>query len=152
MTEEAFVPEDFEVPAELHGVGFRLEPLGVQHNERDHVAWTSSLAHIRATPGFADRPWPRPMSQEENAGDLAGHADDFAARRGFTYSVLDEQDDVVGCVYIYPDEDGHAAAHVRSWVRADRAHLDEPVWRTVRAWLAERWPFEKVRYAARPPE
>ena len=28
------------------------------------------------------------------------------ARRGFTYTVLDADDDVIGWVYIYADEDG----------------------------------------------
>ena len=67
-----------------------IEPLDVRHNLADHAAWTSSIAHIRATPGFAGRTWPdAPMSLEENAGDLARHARDFADRTGFTYTVLD---------------------------------------------------------------
>ncbi|MER8093886.1 hypothetical protein [Streptomyces goshikiensis] len=48
----AFVPDAFEVPRGLAGEGFRLEPLGPGHNERDLAAWTGSIAHVRATPGF----------------------------------------------------------------------------------------------------
>jgi hypothetical protein len=40
---------------------------------------------------------------------------DFAERTGFTYAVLDAADDVVGCVYLYPAEDGEHDVHVRSW-------------------------------------
>jgi hypothetical protein len=69
-----------------------------EHNERDHAAWTSSMDHIRASSGFAGKDWLRHKTLEENAEDLAGHADDFAARRGFTYSVVDADGDVVGCV------------------------------------------------------
>ncbi len=105
---EPFVPGDFAVPGELVTAEFRLEPLGPQHNAADYEAWTSSMAHIRATPGFAGKSWPTEMTPEENLGDLRGHAADFAARTGFTYTVLDPGGRVVGCVYIYPwrDEEG----------------------------------------------
>ncbi len=146
----AFVPPDFEVPRSLAGPGFRLEPLGPEHNVRDHEAWMSSLDHIRATPGMDAwaGEWPVPMSLDENREDLVRHAEDFAARTGFTYSVLDG-DDVIGCVYIYPsDHPGHDA-HVMSWVRADRAELDVAVRRAVSEWLGSVWPFTRTRYAPR---
>lgn len=47
-----FAPEDYEVPLTLTRHGFRLEPVGPQHNDADHRAWWSSIEHIRATPGF----------------------------------------------------------------------------------------------------
>jgi hypothetical protein len=81
-----------------------------------------------------------------------------SARAGFTYTVLDPDGRVVGCVYIYPakDEEGAPAgeaapgvADVHSWVRADRAELDVPLYAAVSAWLADAWPFAEVRYAPR---
>ena len=90
------------------------------------------------------------MTLDENLGDLVRHADDFAARRGFTYTVLEPDADVViGCVYIYPTEDTGFDARCRSWVRADVAHLDVVLYRAVRSWLAEAWPFGRVDYASR---
>ena len=53
-----FVSHEFEVPTTFAGPGFRLEPLGAEHNERDHEAWMTSIAHIKATPGFEDSDWP----------------------------------------------------------------------------------------------
>jgi hypothetical protein len=145
-----FVPDDFAVPGGLAGGGFRLEPLGPQHNEGDYRAWMSSIGHIRSTPGFADRSWPREMTLAENLGDLERHAGDFAARSGFTYTVLaGDGDEVVGCVYIYPLADGQDGADVRSWVRADRADLDVPLHDAVSAWLREAWPFATIAYAPR---
>ena len=146
-----FVPEEFAVPRELVTAEFRLEPLGPQHNAADYEAWTTSMEHIRGTPGFPDGSWPREMTPEENLGDLRRHADDFARRAGFTYTVLAvPRDRVVGCVYIYPAKDGPAgAADVSSWVRADRAELDVPLYDAVSAWLADAWPFTEVRYAPR---
>jgi hypothetical protein len=147
----AFVPDDFAVPRELVTEGFRLEPLGPQHNAGDYDAWMSSIGHIRATPGFAGRPWPDPgMTPEQNLGDLRRHAEEFAQRSGFTYTVLEAGSGrVIGCVYIYPSASADGAADVRSWVRADRADLDVAVHDAVSAWLDSAWPFSAISYAPR---
>ena len=144
-----FVPDDFDPPAGLSTPQFRLEPLGPQHNDADYAAWTSSMEHIRATPGFAGRSWPREMTSDENRDDLLRHQRDFEGRTGFTYTVLDPGGDVVGCVYIYPPPKGPHDATVESWVRASRAELDSPLWQAVSDWLAAEWPFENVDYAVR---
>jgi len=147
----AFVPDSFNVPRELVAEKFRLEPLGPQHNIDDHEAWMSSIEHIRATPGFEGRTWPDPgMTLEENLADLQRHAEDFAQRSGFTYTVLARASDrVIGCVYIYPSGNADGEAKVRSWVRADQADLDVAVHNAVSAWLDNAWPFSTVSYAPR---
>ncbi len=148
---EPFVPADFAAPRELVADGFRLEPLGPEHNEADYAAWTSSIAHIRTTPGFETHGWPDPvMTLDENRADLVRHARDFAERAGFTYTVLDEHGTVIGCVYIYPAHAPGHDAHVRSWVRAADADRDAAIYRAVRNWLAEAWPFRSPEYALRP--
>ena len=148
----SFVPASFEPPSALATEHFRLEPLGPQHNERDYEAWSSSMDHVRATVGFDDPGWPREMTLEENRRDLERHANDFTARQGFTYSVLDPAgQDVIGCVYIYPDKRGDADARVASWVRASHAALDLPLRETISGWLDEAWPFERVRYPGGQP-
>ncbi|MFF0264614.1 GNAT family N-acetyltransferase [Kribbella sp. NPDC004536] len=145
-----FVPADFDVPRELVTPRFRLEPLGPEHNAPDYAAWTSSIEHIRSTPGFGGS-WPPVdgMSTEANLGDLRRHADDFAARRGFTYTVIETGGDVIGCVYIYPSRKDPGITDVRSWVSADRASLDVELYDAVSDWLATRWPFASVDYAVR---
>ena len=148
-TRAPLVPDDFDVPRQLLHASFRLEPLGVEHNERDYAAWTTSIDHIKATPGFVGEAWPHPMSLDDNRGDLAKHADDFARRRGFTYTVLDATNDVIGCVYIYPGRTDAFDARVTSWVRADRAALDRVLYQAVTQWLASRWLFARIDYAAR---
>ena len=172
-----FVPDDFEVPRSLVCAEFRLEPLGPEHNEGDYQAWTSSIPHIRATPGFAGRSWPKLMTPAENRGDLERHAADFAARTGFTYTVRAAgSDEIIGCVYIYPNASadsgasaasaasgdsaasgasaasaasGASGADVRSWVSADRASLDVVLYEAVSEWLRSAWPFAAVSYAPR---
>jgi hypothetical protein len=147
----SFVPDDYVVPLTLTGLGFRLEPLGPQHNEADHRAWMSSIEHIRATPGFSTRRWPPAdgMSLEENHRDLRRHADDFERRAGFTYTVLDDEAVVVGCVYIYPSRTDPDITEVRSWVTASRAELDSLLYEIVDSWLASDWPLTDVRYRNR---
>jgi len=153
VSAEPFVPDDFDPPRELELPEFHLVPLGAQHNESDHAAWTSSIAHIRATPGFESWGWPpvEGMSLDANRGDLERHARDFAERTGFTFTVLwPGTEEVIGCLYIYPAKDGGGDAEVRSWVRADVAELDGPLHVAVSRWLVERWPFERAIYADRP--
>jgi hypothetical protein len=152
---EPFVPADFTPPTGLDHPAFRLRPLGPEHNERDHAAWMGSIDHIRATPGFPDGSWPEPMSLEENLADLQRHHDDFHDRRGFTFTVLDvhgpaDRADVIGCVYLYPDDGPDADVSVQSWVTADRADLDGLLATTVRAWLEEAWPWRPERIRDHP--
>lgn len=145
---QLFVPDDFVVPQGLDARGFRLEPLGPQHNDADRSAWMSSIDHIRATPGFLDGRWPPAggLSLAENLRDLQRHADDFERRVGFTYTVIDDGDRIIGCVYIYPSKSDSRVAQVWSWVSANSAELDLPVHDAVANWLATDWPFAEVLY------
>ena len=145
------VPPDFVVPTGAVSTLFVLEPLRPEHNTADLAAWTSSIDHIRATPGFVGRPWPdRPLTLEENLADLVRHAEDFAKRTGFTYTVLDpESNDVVGCVYLYPPRRDGYDVDVRSWVTAEHADLDKPLYDFVLEWIAGSWPFTGPDYAER---
>ena len=147
MTSDEFVQVGFDPPTSLATDQFRLEPLGPQHNQADLAAWMSSTEHIRSTPGYSDGNWPPGdgMTLEENLADLRRHADDFSQRVGFTFTVLDPSDeDVIGCVYIYPSDREECDARVKSWVRADRSDLDVPLADAVARWLATDWPWERV--------
>jgi hypothetical protein len=143
-----FIPHGFEPPLGFATDRFRLEPLGPEHNALDYAAWTSSIEHILGSPGYGPgSSWPHQMSLDENRADLERHARDFADRSGFTYTVLDPEGDVVGCVYVYPGREVPHDAHVQSWVRASRAELDVPLREAVVGWLASSWPFERPLYA-----
>jgi hypothetical protein len=145
-----FVPHDFTPPDGLEIGPYRLTPLGPEHNDSDYAAWTSSIDHIRATPGFEGASWPHEMTIDENLRDLQRHADDFAARAGFTYTVLAaDRATVVGCLYIYPSQKPGTDVRVRSWVRAQDASLDPVLAAAVREWLGTSWPFTTIEYAPR---
>jgi hypothetical protein len=149
MPNPPFVPDDFAVPLTLEGPGFTLRPLGVDDNEGDLDAWKTSVDHIHATPGFEGRPWPdEPMTLDRNHEDLAGHVDDFADRRGFTYTVQSDGE-TIGCVYIYPSETADVDVNVRSWVRVSQAAKDVALYDAVQQWLNDSWPFSVIEYATR---
>lgn len=146
MAPAPFVPPAFTPPTSLVTDRFRLEPLGPRHNEADLAAWTSSIEHIRASPGYPDGRWPPldGMSPEDNLRDLRRHAEDFAERRGFTFTVLDPaDDDVIGCVYLYPSRSEDHDVEVQSWVRADLAELDVPLADAVAEWIATDWLWQR---------
>jgi hypothetical protein len=133
----------------------RLEPLGPQHNERDHVAWMSSIEHIHATLGFtADDwdgdAWPYAMTLADNLVDLEQHLAEFERREAFAYSVIDPAtDDVIGCIYIDPDDTGASDAKVRCWVRASHARLDRSLAALIAMWIVDAWPIASARFPGR---
>jgi hypothetical protein len=44
MTADGFVPAGFDAPTSFATSQFGLEPLGPQHNQADHAAWTAAVA------------------------------------------------------------------------------------------------------------
>ena len=81
----AFVPAGFDGPRRADRA--RLPPRSrsaPSTTSPTTAAWSTSIEHIRATPGFQERGWPpaEGMTLEENLGDLERHARDFAARTG----------------------------------------------------------------------
>ena len=61
--------------------------------------------------------------------------------------------EVVGCVYVDPDDQhpaGSACAQVRSWVRADHPDWDDRLAVLVNDWTRASGVFEAVRWPGRP--
>lgn len=83
---QPFVPTDFRPPTHLVTEHTVLRALGPEHNAADYAAWTSSVDHIKTTPGYStDSAWPdAAMSLEQNLRDLEMHARHFAARERFS--------------------------------------------------------------------
>lgn len=149
MSRRPLVPADFEVPAPPDHPRFRFEVLGPEHNEADLDAWSTSIDHIHATPGFRPDGWPqRRYTLAENLTDLERHRDHHERRYDFAWTVLDPTQPkvVIGCAYLKPEPSGEADAEARSWVRADRAHLDPELRAHLAPWFTNAWPIS-VRYA-----
>ena len=106
----SFVPDSFEPPLRLEAEAFVLEPLGPEHNESDYAAWTSSMEHIHASPGWTESTWPRAMTLDENRADLERHAARLRGAHAASRTPCSRRRRaiVIGCVYIYPVEDRRA--------------------------------------------
>ena len=96
-----FYPGDAPVPSELRTEAFVLRPLRATDVDLDYDAVMATQETLRQ--GNSGE-WPRPdFTRAENLVDLQRHEADFAARRGFTYTVMDlTQTRCLGCVYAYP--------------------------------------------------
>jgi len=147
----SLVPANFVPPTPVRTDQFRLALLGPEHNESDYAAWTSSMDFIRSLPGWEMSSWPRPMTLEENLRDCTSHLARSSSGSDFAYTVLlPDRDEVVGCVYFKPTSpprDGAVA--VGSWVTAEYADLDKPLYEVVARWLADNWPWPVVEYDPR---
>ena len=138
------LPDGFTPPAGLEHERFRLRMLSVRDVDADFEAVTDRVAPDgtqRGSPG---------LTREQNLIDLGWHEKEFQLCRTFAYTVVERDESrVLGCVYVYPDEE--ADAQVRLWVRRDawNTGLDPVLERAVREWISTEWPFEHVRWPER---
>lgn len=141
---DKLVPEGFEVPETLEHPRFRLRKLTIHDVDKDLEA-----IHERVLKDGTPDPWLE-TTRDENLVDLGWHQKEFEMRRSFAYTVVaPDESRVLGCVYLYPDEE--VDVDVRMWVRRDawEAGLDPELEQAVRDWLDAKWPFERVRFRER---
>ena len=101
----------------------------------------------RVTPQGEPDP-PDGLTRDRNLADLGWHETEFRIRSSFAYTVVaPDESRVLGCVYVYPDE--QADAQVRLWVRRDAFDLDKVLEAAVREWIAREWPFTRVSWPGR---
>ncbi len=97
--------------------------------------------------------WPREgFTLKENLADLERHQQEFLDRKAFAYTVVaPDESRVLGCVYINPPRWADADAQVRMWVRQSEYDkgLDGVLFREVKHWIEELWPFDTVAYPGR---
>ena len=145
------VAEDFAVPETEETLSYRLRQLTVADLDADFEAVTSSEDHLRGV--FGDNnTWPVGLTRERDLADLGWHETEFNLRTSFAYTVISLDDNLcLGCVYIYPSRAAAYDAFCTMWVRASMVAdgLDEDLFRTVKTWVAEVWPFDNVAYPGR---
>ena len=152
MTEK-FVPDDFIVPEKLETEKFRLRMLTVEDVEKDYDAVMSSREHLRSLASQEDEEdtWPEEnMTIEEDLADLARHQDEFLKREAFVYTVVSLDESIcLGCVYINPSEKKDFDAEIYLWARTSelKSGLEELLFETVKNWIVEKWPFNKVAFS-----
>jgi hypothetical protein len=136
------LPDEWSPPEGLEHERFRLRMLSIRDVDADYEAILE-----RVTPGGDPDP-PHGLTRERNLADLGWHQTEFRMRTSFAYTVITpDESRVLGCVYVYPDED--ADAQVRLWVRRDAFDLDRVLEQAVRHWIEREWPFTRVSWPGR---
>ncbi len=155
-----FVPDDFDVPLTHVCDGERLEPLSAALASEDHAAISASVKRIRHLFGSHNDWPPATLSDAENRADIARHERAFAARQGFTFSLLGRTTgDYRGCFYIKRIKSRLDVDH-RKRVFDAQAFLwlsescysvarDAEAARNLQDWLASAWPFRRVAWPGR---
>ena len=147
------VPDDFDVPDILEHPRFRLRMLSVNDLVKDYDAVMSSVEHLRTTYSReSGSSWPEGLTIEEDLVDLGWHQREFTRRSSFAYTMMTpDEGRCLGCVYIMPTRRRGHDGKVEMWVRADElaSGLDEELYRTVRDWVADIWPFANPAFPGR---
>lgn len=149
-----FVPKDFEVPEVLETDRFRLRMLTVNDVAKDYDAVMTSIEHLHdANPFGPDNKWPpNELTLEQDLIDLGWHQKEFQIRNMFAYTVMSlDEKKCLGCVYVYPSDNPDYDAICVMWVRQSEVEngLDEILFSSVKKWIEDRWPFNRVAYPGR---
>ena len=153
MNRTTFLPSDFKIPQQLETNRLRLRMLKVSHVVKDYDAVMSSVEHLQKTKPFGpNQKWPVGLTFEQNLIDLGWHQKEFQMRSSFAYTVMNlDESQCLGCIYIEPTTKFSYDAKVYLWVRQSEvaSGLDDHLFESVKEWIAEKWPFQKVVYPGR---
>ena len=151
MYNRRLVPEDFDVPIRLDGVGFHLRMLSVHDVVKDFAAVVESEDRLVGSMGDGSE-WPRGLTIEENLIDLGWHHREFTIGHSFAYTVMNEDESrCLGCCYINPSDKAEYDAVAFYWVREREYKLgfDAVLGKAFREFLVAQWPFRNVAYPGR---
>ena len=146
-----FIPTNFKVPDTLQNEHFRIRMLSVNDVVKDYDAVMSSIEHLKAM--YPTSGWPsRDLTFEQDLIDLGWHQKEFQMRSSFAYTVVSlDENQTLGCLYINPTTKLDYEANITMWVRASEIDngLDSILFESVKKWILEDWPFQKVAYPGR---
>jgi len=149
------VPDTFDVPQRLEHPRFVARKLCAKDVYLDYIAVLSSIDLIRRTRGGK---WPTPdLCIEDDLIDLAWHQREFELRSSFAYTVMNPTEtECVGCFYLFPagfrgKVPEACDVDVSFWVtqKAYDEALYLELYRSLKHWLAEKWPFKQVFWSNR---
>jgi hypothetical protein len=146
-----FIPADFKVPNSLQNEHFRIRMLSVNDVVKDYDAVMTSIEHLNKM--YPTSSWPKKdLTFEQDLIDLGWHQKEFQMRSSFAYTIVSiDENQVLGCLYINPTTKGDYDASITMWVRASEVDngLDSILFDSVKKWILEDWPFQKVAYPGR---
>ena len=147
-----FVPDDFSPPDSMITAHLKIRPLTVEDVELDYNAVMNSREHIRGVFG-PDDDWPADdLSMDDDLKALENHELEHKRKAAFTYTVMNHDESrCLGCIYLVPVHMEEFDCQVYMWVTKhafDRG-WDAELYSSVRQWIDDAWPFEKVAYPGR---
>ena len=150
---DKFIQKDFKIPEVLETDRFRLRMLTVNDVKKDYDAVMTSIEHLQKTKPFGpNHKWPTELTFEQDLIDLRWHQKEFQKRSSFAFTVMNlDESKCLGCLYIYPSDNPNYDAMIMMWVRQSEVAdgLDEILFSSVKKWIEDKWPFEKVAYPSR---
>jgi hypothetical protein len=149
-----FISKDFQVPELLETDRFRLRMLTVNDVVKDYDAVMTSIKHLQKTKPFGpNHKWPtKELTFEQDLIDLGWHQKEFQRRTSFAYTVMSvDEKECLGCMYIDPASNSQYDAEIVMWIRESEVTtgLDEHLFKTVKHWIQNKWPFKKPGYPGR---
>src|SRR3954466_9330670 len=149
------LPPGYAAPARLSYEDVVARAISRDDLHDDVKGINASLELIRRTRGGD---WPsEPVTEDFNYVDLVWHELEFREGDSFTYAVYDVDGGYLGCAYLYPmgrrrpltEELARYDVDVSWWVTPDAYERGyyEKLYRGLRHWLAEEFPFEAPYYS-----
>lgn len=149
------------VPTGLATAEFVLRPIVADDAEKDHAAVMETRGELRL---WEQSPWPADdFTVAANRQDLIGLEERHAARRAFTYTVLDPGGrECLGCVYVFTTDASFLAQStvtavgdevwadvdvvVYFWARRTRMEqgMDGRLLAALRTWFTDEWKVDNV--------
>jgi hypothetical protein len=144
----------FKAPTELEYDDLRAKTLTRADLKADMDGVNSSIELIRNTRGGS---WPsEPVTEDFDLLDLAWHEREFRDGTSFAYVVYNDNNDYIGCFYLYPmgvrteltEELMKYDLDASWWVTAEayKHGYYQKLYEAMRQWLSE-FPVENVYYS-----
>jgi RimJ/RimL family protein N-acetyltransferase len=150
-----FVAREFKIPEVFETDRFRLRMLTVNDVVKDYDAVMTSIDQLQGVFGPNSK-WPsEDLTFEQDLIDLGWHQKEFQRRTSFAYTVMNlDESECLGCVYIVPTMKVGYEAEVYLWVRKSEYErgLDPLLYKSVKEWIGDQWPFVKVAFPGREIE
>ncbi len=155
FTRKLALPAGYAAPRRLAYEDIVARAISREDLREDVRGINASIDLIRRTRGGL---WPsEPVTEEFNYVDLVWHELEFREGDSFTYALYENEDRYLGCAYLYPmgrrqplTEELLAFDVDVSWWVTPEAYgrgFYERVYRALRRWLADEFPFQAPYYS-----
>lgn len=149
------VPLEHRVPSEVRKDGWHLQAMTVGHTLRDFQCFLENRDHLergmKAYDSDWEWVWPPGLTLEEDVAEMGWCEVAFLEHQAFCYMLLsDDTSRSIGCVYLFPTDEPYDA-RLEFWLTEQLfgEGAEAKLVGFLRRWLAEDWPFERIRWPER---